>query len=509
MNRVKILIATACLLFPGLATYVWFYSGTPQSQAVKLPDFSTIDLPQAPLSTPIPLEKPPSSPTTSVLFDMSHGNMVTLSEIDPLVRMIESKGGEIQITAQETYLADALKSVNAFVSLAPIQSYLGVEKDALTAFIKRGGKLLIAADPTRNQMIMTEAAAIPSISSVDAVNLLLEPFDISISDDYLYDMKSNEGNYRNVIFTDFVKDKLTDGLQKLVIYGGHSVHSNGNKLAVSQKSTFSSNTDQSGAISPFTVKNSGKGKVLVLGDISLLTTQYFQSADNQVFTQNIANFLVDEKRDVMLADFPHILNGAISIQPVGSLKVDGLLISGIASLERSMDIQTGNLTISEKSDLSGDRIMLSTFDLSDGNKDIIDKLKINLSPQPRETGTPKPTPTILPTTMPLEESIDETLPTVFPTTGFAGDYGLGVVNKSIDIEIPGMGLLNTNNLGLVGLIREENRTTLLIMASSPESLKTFMDQIAMNGLSGCLFQENLAICNTTGGLMINPIQPKG
>ena len=509
MKRIRVILAITCLILPGLATFVWFYSGTPQIKTIQMPDFPTIDLPKAPISTPIPLAKPPSIPITTVLFDMNHGNMVSMTEIDPLVRLIESKGGAIQVTAQETYLADALKSVNAYVCLAPIQAFFNTDREALTAFVKRGGKLLIAADPTRNQMIMTDAAAIPNISSVDAVNQILEPFDISISDDYLYDMVTNEGNYRNVIFDDFKKETLTEGVKRLVIYGGHSVHSVGNPLTVSLKTTFSSNTDQAGEISPFAFSQSGDGSVLALGDISLLTSQYYQSADNQIFVQNIASFLVDEKREKTLVDFPHILDGVIAIQPIGILKVDGLLISGISSLERAMNIPTGSLTISEKPNQSINRIVLSTFKPADENKDVIESLKINLLPTPRATETLEPSPTQSITATPFTELNGDGYNSQYPLENFSDPIGSGSADKSIDIEIPGMGRLNTNNLGLVGLIREEKRTTLVIMASSSESLKTFMDQISMGGLNGCLVQDNLAVCNTTGGMMGNPVQPKG
>ncbi len=509
MNRARILLTLACLLVPGIATYAWFYSGAPQIRVAQTPDFQGIDLSEAPISTVIPRQQPPSVPETTVLFDMSHGNMVSMSEIDPFVRLIESKGGEIQVTSQETFLSDALKSANSFVCLVPLQAYSEADKATLTAFVKRGGRLFIAADPTRNQMMLVESIAIPAVSGVDAVNMLLEPFDISISDDYLYDMVTNEGNYRNVIITDFQKGALTEDVAKLVIYGGHSVHSSGNALAVSQKSTFSSNTDQTAGLSPFALVSSGKGSVLTLGDISLLTSQFFQSADNQVFARNIASFLVDVKREKMLADFPRILDGQINIQSTGKLKVDGLLISGLANLERAMDIQTGNITISEKADSTIDRIILSTFDSSDENKDVIDRLKINLSPTPMATETLTPSSTPSATATPLPETDGEALPPDFPENNFPGDVGSGLVDKSKDIEIPGMGRLNTNNLGIVGLIHEEKRTTLVIMASSSESLKTFMDQISMSGLYGCLQKDNLAICNTTGGMMINPIQPKG
>ncbi len=132
-----------------------------------------------------------------------------------------------------------------------------------------------------------------SMSSVDAANLILEPYDISFSDDYLYDMVNNEGNFRNILISEFANHELTEGIGRLVIYGGHSVHSSGKSLASTSENTYSSANDHPGKFSPVDIINSGKGSVLAIGDINLLTSQYVQSADKQIFVQNLAAFLTE------------------------------------------------------------------------------------------------------------------------------------------------------------------------------------------------------------------------
>jgi hypothetical protein len=67
-----------------------------------------------------------------------------------------------------------------------------------------------------------------------------------------------------VIFKEFEDNDLTRNINQLVIYGGHSVTSNGNSLATNNETTFSSATDQSGKFSPFALVKYGQGSVLPL-----------------------------------------------------------------------------------------------------------------------------------------------------------------------------------------------------------------------------------------------------
>jgi hypothetical protein len=142
MTRSKLFTALICLLLPGLLTIGWFYSNVPNTQSSNLPDYPTIDIPQPPVSTLIPRATPPAVPSTTILFDMSHSNMATLSEIDPFIRFIEAKGGEIRVTENEFDLAQLLKSANAYVTLAPIQGFSGADIAAIKEFVYRGGSSL-------------------------------------------------------------------------------------------------------------------------------------------------------------------------------------------------------------------------------------------------------------------------------------------------------------------------------------------------------------------------------
>ncbi len=501
MKRSNILIAIACLVLPGLLTTFWFYSGFPVTNSVKMPEFSAIDIPTPPLSTAIPLKIPPENPKTTILFDMSHGNMVSMSEIDPFIRAIESMGGAIEVTSQDFDLKTSLKTVNAFISLAPLQNYSSFEISTITSFVKRGGFLIIATDPTRNLMASDSLTMSISLSGVDIANRLLEPFDTSISDDYLYDMVSNEGNYRNVILTDFDRNELMKNVSKLVIYGGHSVKTNEYPLASCSDSTYSSATDMAGEFSPFALVKYGDGNVLVLGDLSLLTTQYVQSADNQVFVYNLAGFVTGTSREKTLEDFPAIFNDPVVLVPDNEMELKGDLLSIVAKLEKVIGTEPGELSVSRDNTSAPNRVLLTTFNPGDEAGEILAGLGIDLSPQPLHTAT------VTPTAGQNEESgsgmIDTEL--IQPTEYVDSRDEEEIEPVPVLIGIPGLSTVSTDGLGLVGLVRDENQTTLIIVTSSSENLANFITDLTINGLSGCLVKDNLAACD----IFSIDLEPKG
>jgi hypothetical protein len=425
--------------------------------------------------------------------------------LDPLVRFIEADGGAIEITSETSILAESLKSADAFICAAPVIPFTKEDSLAVEAFVERGGKLVVITDPTRNTL-QSATPATSSVSSLDASNLLLEPFDVSITDDYLYNMSQNEGNFRNVKISNFAKDELTKGINQLVIYGGHSIHSNGKSLATTGENTFSSANDRPDTFSLIDLVKSGSGNVLVIGDLSLFTTQYVQSADNQVFVQNLANYLTESNRPKTLPDFPHVFSGKIIVLPANQMEVDGKMVSIVSKLEKSLGIKTGGLTISEKDDLSANRILLSTFVSTDETKEVFDKLKINLSPKSEDRKTPEPTATVnkkpTSTSTPMESEDKLT------NEESSGEYSSESSKEETGpgkIEIPGMSVISTSDLGLVGLVHEEKRSTLIIVAASPEKLQGFISELSINGLTGCLIQGDVAACKVTG----SDLEPKG
>jgi hypothetical protein len=503
MKRNLWILAIACLLLPGLITYFWFYSGTPRTTASTLPDYSNIDFPFPTMSTEIPISKPPENTNTVVLLDLQHQNLYSISEINPLVRFIESYGGSVQTTSEQTNLESSLKTADVYICIAPVLRFNPLEITQITEFVKRGGKLVIFADPTRNSgMAMMPASsdsggAAPNtmLSGTDDANLLLEPFDMSFADDYLYNMTKNEGNFRNVILTDFSDNSLTTGIKQLTIYGGHSVHSNGKQLGKTGENTFSSSNENNEIYSFADLVKFGTGDVLAIGDVSLITSQYVRSSDNQVFTQNLAKYMTGSPREKTLADFPALFSGPVTLQPAGKMVVSGDLISAASSFEKYLQLPDGGLTVSAKDNGTSSIVLLSTFTESDANRQILKDLKINLSPEVQEEDKPAPTETVQKTPTPVytPEMDEQEADMVFMSTREPEDIPEGPET----IEVPYFSQVKTKDLGLVGLSHSDGKTTLLIMASTPEKVQAFMRNLATGGLSGCVVHTDLAACKVT------------
>jgi hypothetical protein len=507
MKISKPVAAFLAFFLPFMLTIAWFYSGIPKVNKSPVPDFASIDLAQPPLSTLEALPESPKSATINVLIDMKHGNNISLSEIDPLLRNIESLGGAIEVYKEDGDLSTRLKTASSFLCPVPMNSFTPEEMKAIISFVERGGRLVVVTDPTRNTLFSDSGNI--GLSGVDAANLILEPFDLSFKDDYLYNMVENEGNFRNIILTDFSKNPLMKDIDVLVIYGGHSLNASGMSLVTVNKGTISSLDEQSGDLSPMKITDFHKGQVVAIGDISLMTGQYVQSADNQVFVRNLARFLTESNRDRTLAEFPYLFQADVVIQPTGKLKVDGELISAISNLENAMNVKAGSLTISQEPDTKTDRILLTTFESSKETKDILETLKIDLSPElpvneeneesGNSTAETKVTQTATPTITPSPT------PTPTATQEETGESDLPYFSDVIpsenpeEISVPGMGIVKTDGLGVVGLVQENNRSTLVIMATSPEKIQELINQLSNENLKNCLIHENLATCRISAG----------
>lgn len=495
MKTSKLAIAAVLFFLPILFTTMWFYSGLPVRQEAALPDFPTIDLPMQPISTPIALPTPPKTTTSRVVFDMNHANMFSLSEIDPLLRNIESHGGEISLYREEGSLAETLKSASSIVSIAPMNTFSHEEMQAISNFVHTGGRLVIITDPTRNTQFTD--GGLFGMSGVDSANLLLEPFDLSFKDDYLYNLVENEGNFRNIIISDFPTNILMKDVGQLVLYGTHSLSPNGYALAGVNDDTVSS-AEQADELSPIRIIKAGSGQVLAIGDVSMMTTQYAQSADNQVFIQNLAKFLTTNARSKTLSDFPFVFEGQVAVQLVGDIKMNGELLSAISTLEKSLETGSGDLTISKKPQEKLDRIVLTTYKTNDETEEIFAVLGIKLNPEPsnlEESNSieeePAPADDVpLPTLEPEVSDIET--PSFFTEAPPFGSILAEI--ESPEISLPGMDIIATDGLGVVGLVQEENRLTLVLMASSPEKIQELINQISFDGLQNCLVNSNVAAC---------------
>ncbi|GAI14922.1 unnamed protein product, partial [marine sediment metagenome] len=161
----------------------------------------------------------------------------------------------------------------AFIIVSPQEKFSHEEKKTIDEFVDNGGKLLLIADPTRNG----------NISSISLeFGLIFEP-------DYLYNMKENEINYRNIFVTEFKENEITKNLEKIALYVTGSISSTDGGIAFVDQNTFSSMIESRKRLSPLALTQ--ESKVLAIYDLTFMTEPYNGTLDNNQLIANIADWL--------------------------------------------------------------------------------------------------------------------------------------------------------------------------------------------------------------------------
>jgi hypothetical protein len=289
-------------------------------------------------------------------------------------------------------------------------------------------------------------------SDAGIVNQLLSPFGITINNDYLYNVKEHEGNFRNVFFDEFGKNELTFGLKQVVLYGTHSVKSpSGLILLQGTESTLSSvgdahNPDEGGAVL------SEDKNVLAFGDFTFLSHPYQNSADNATLIANIADFSLGGKREITLASFPYIFTQpVVQVYPTSEIQLTAETISAISGLQASLHYVGMDIQIVDEAPRDGDTLVLGTFTPTDELSDFIDPFNID-----------------------LEEG-------------------------SETISVKNFGKIGRAGNGLLLFEKNKKGNTLTLLADTSEDLISLLNTVSSGSLYGCVLQDDIGICSVGYG----------
>ncbi len=210
-----------------------------------------------------------------ILIDRSHGNVFVAWELNVLLTEVVSKGYTFRYLDSSEKLEEMLIQAEALVVINPGEFFSEEELKSIEGFVEKGGKLMLISDPTRTYM--------------SPINSLSAEFAVVFANGYLYNLKENYGNYRNIIVTQFQRSEITRGLERVVLFTSTAIYSKGNEIALTADSTFSSATENSGQYSPIIFAYGEK--VLAIGDLTFLTEPYCYIEDNYRLISNIADFL--------------------------------------------------------------------------------------------------------------------------------------------------------------------------------------------------------------------------
>jgi len=446
------IIALAALIVPILARGLSYYHGVPERPKIATPDYQALTISQPPLETPA-MEEKLKQTSGVVLFDFAHANLYQAPEVQSLKEAIERRGGQAQSITDAASLESKLKYASAYVVISPTVAFTQDESRIAQNYVERGGRLLVFTDATRGIVYYDYySESVINNSDANLVNPLLSPFGITVNNDYLYNVKEHEGNFRNVFFGDFGKNELTFGLKQVAFYGTHSIKSpSGLTLLRGTESTLSSADD---AYDPAEggAALSENGNVLVFGDFTFLTSPYQNAADNATLIANIADFTLGGKQTITLANFPYIFTqSVVQVYPTSEIQLTAETIAAISGLQTALRYVNIEIEMVNEAPRNGDTLVLGTFTPSD------DLLK------------------------------------------FTDPFNIGFDETSETITVKNFGEIGRAGNGILLFEKNKNGNTLTLLANTPEDLLSLLNTVTSGSLSGCVLQDSFGICSVGYG----------
>ncbi len=265
MRKTSFVVLIIAIVF--LAQLLFFYRGVYLPPHARAPDFLSINVNS---SLPIEINDSFTGGSGKVLIDMSHGNNFNAGDLNLLLSRIIARGYRIEYFRDGSNLKNNLSGLTSFVVLSPASSFSAADAKSAKEFVNGGGRLLMLSEPIKESEI----------------NSLAVEFGILFWNDYLYNLKENEGNFRYIYLTEFAESNITKGLRKIVFYTSSSVFGNG--IIFTDKDTYSSSRGEKGRYPVAAMAEDSK--VLAIGDVTFLSEPY-NVLDNNRLIYNIADFL--------------------------------------------------------------------------------------------------------------------------------------------------------------------------------------------------------------------------
>lgn len=294
---IRIGVVLAGILVVVVGRGLFFYQGLSTPSSGEVPGYQNVTVPSAPTAE---FSDTFEKGEGTVLIDLAHYNAFAKEELNVLILRLVSRGLTVKFFTERDDLEEELLGEkeeeenkneplaekeeklkpNAFIVISPREEFSKDATDNVTEFVNRGGKLLLIADPTRRSQI----------------NSLSLQFGLIFESDYLYNMKENDANYRNIFLTEFKENKLTKGLKKIALYTAGSISSAESGLAFVGQNTFSNLLTSRQKLSPVALAE--ESKVLAIYDLTFMTEPHNGILDNNQFISNIADWLMSpgEKR---------------------------------------------------------------------------------------------------------------------------------------------------------------------------------------------------------------------
>lgn len=493
-TRVRIVGALLLLLLPSLARYQMFYQGVyAPASAPQAPEYAEIDWALPDITTPEAFFAVDGAGKVVVL-DAVHRNLFELDDVQVLLDLFNAAGAQVMVLDNAFMpLEMVLKYTDAYITIAPTSKFHAGEVALLERFVTRGGRLLVITDPTRNGM---EAESLldfelgPPDADVRAANSLLQPFGMAFAADYVYNILDNEGNYRNVKFSEFAASPITRGLAEVVFYAAHSVHAlSGTPLLWGGDRVFSSRTDTSGQLAP--VALSAEGNVLAVGDLTFLTAPYYQVSDNGLFIAHLAEFLLQGTRAYTLDNYPYLFQQPVTVLPlIPDFTLTADMLEKFVTLQATLNALGIVAQLGTEPLPDTDLLILATYDFGAEALPYLEPfgfeaVVVEADEDPMANDT-----------LPLSDTLVLT-----PTYGIAwwDEPEPAPPPTPEPVFIPGVGNLSRTATGVLIYAHTEERATLILLADSTPALGRLMLTLRDGDLAACVTQPQMALCRIPAG----------
>lgn len=444
----RLWIALALFLLPILLLAA-HYTGLPQPRKTpQLPEYASFHAPAAPSPA---AELPPVEVNhrgAHVLLDINHENTYQIADVELFTRALAARGAIVEYyflsDLDARPLAERLKYASAFVLFSPYMVFEATEITALHDFVAQGGRLLVFADAYRG--LSGYSGEFPDTVSA---NLVLAPYGLSFTGNYVYNLAENDSNFRNIKLSNFAENALTDGLKQVVFYGARSVNlTGGAALIYGDANLRSSLNDQGGSLAVAGVDTSGN--VAAIGSYTFMTPPFDQAADNARLIQNLAEFALGGQRLPTLTNFPFVFTRPVSLVTAGNAQLTAETLAAVAGLQTTLRGINQPLSVAADTG-SGDWLILGSFTDSD-----------LLNP-------------------------------------YFDQFGVTFEDGGETVTIAGLGEIGRAGNGFILFLPGLNHNALLLLADAPEDLVTLINLAAYGDLSGCVVQQNIGVCPVGSG----------
>jgi hypothetical protein len=255
---------------------------------LSIPEYDAGDLVAEPLAVggSIDPDVPAADRGGTVLVDATHGNDYPRETIAPLVRALTATNHTVRFHEQGDNLTRQLRAAKAYVVISPSDPHDAEEVRAVSRFTDRGGRLLLVGEPDRIEPVGTRAGG-QTITITVALASLGSEHGVSFDTRYLYNLETNDGNYKHVIARPPAGSPLSN-VERTTHYTATTVTvRDGTPLLVTTEGTHQSGSGEAGT---YTVA-AQRGNVLALGDRTFLRSDRYAVADNEAVIAHVVEFL--------------------------------------------------------------------------------------------------------------------------------------------------------------------------------------------------------------------------